>query len=292
MKKIICVILTLVMLASLAACQSPAPTPEQSPDDAPPSLEELTETYLAPIMPGAFALQARGGWDSWGPTLEIVFGTPDWPDEVGIMTVGLEDISYEIFEQTIPIDESAIGEADMFYVEIVKWLDYAHFEMDSTITEQEKADFFTYLFSRRDMFLEQWGQWLENGDDIAYVIPLAEIEEILFAYLDIDSFDPLEAFGPLEKADWSDVPIGYDEENEQLVWVPAGFGGARGHGVLDIMRDGDDIAITIGAYDIDLNITWGLHVLYARYTVRMRTFPDEPKRFQIQYAVYERVREW
>lgn len=151
-----------------------------------------------------------------------------------------------IDESVPPMDEENFTPEQQQLIDLAKSFYIGHIELSDEITEVEKGDFFLFIISS-SRYEDRAESWKREGDDsYPYAIPLSEVEEILFSRLDVQSFDPVQAFP-------QDRPARYDPERQELLLpMIGGYGGAAALGVLEYEEDADLVHIVLGSYDMNL----------------------------------------
>lgn len=114
------------------------------------------------------------------------------------------------------------------------------------LTEKEKAGYFNFLISQEDYSAEAL-KW-RNEETQRYEIPLADIERILFASLDVYSFNPAEGFPAYRE----ETGMGYDTEKQLYIKESlGGFGGATAVEIDNIEETENGMIITVAVFDFE-----------------------------------------
>ncbi len=154
-----------------------------------------------------------------------------------------EPVLQAISARELPfLPRSAFGEEETRWIELAKAFCVSDVTVGEGLTDREKASFFQYIIST-SFYRDQLPRWqtAEGG----YVIPLADIREILFTHLDTDTFDPAGFPAPNQ---WQ----GYDEGSQSYRMEDVGgYGGARALEVLEYTQEEGRVRIVLGLYDME-----------------------------------------
>ncbi len=177
---------------------------------------------------------------------------------------------------TVPIPNHELTQEQRSVVEIAQGMLFLELTVSTPPTEREKAAFLFWILST-DLYHDKQEEWFDGS---VYRIPLADIEQILYAHLDTDFFDPQQGFDPL-----SGGTKGYDSASREYVLpMLGGYGGVRAFGVLSYKQEGDRIKLTLGSYDVPSYYAENpVYTLLTRYEVEFVTLP-EPERFLVVSA--------
>ncbi len=180
------------------------------------------------------------------------------------------------------IEKENLNNNDSYYVELSKCLYIVGFKKDGDMTEREKGAFFKWIISTKD-YTEQCKSWW-NQDKQTYEIPLSDIEHIIFAHLDVSSFNPEKAFNEISVKE-------YDSEKQVLkVKTIGGYGGAAALEALNIMRGNGTVTIELGVFDMEkFYAEPPEYILIGKYTVEYLVLEDDgnTKDFKIVNARVE-----
>lgn len=174
-----------------------------------------------------------------------------------------------------PMDEAALTEEQQQWVNLAKGLSIVDSRISPEPTEREKAQFFLYIIST-PRYEEKAAQW-KKGDE--YVIPLKDMEEIIFSHLNTQSFDPTLGYLNLGVARYN------GEKEEYHTNMISGYGGAAALGLLEYTEtppasgespDGATaVDVVLGYYDMDRFFSQPpTYVLRERYSVSLLTWEN------------------
>ncbi len=138
------------------------------------------------------------------------------------------------------------SQLEKFWINKTETFNLVRLDLSEPIDGRDTLFFFLYLIQDKD-FYDRFRWILE---DYTYGFPLADVEQIILERLNLDSFDIETA---LEDWNRGGSPWGsftYDSENEILYRdYIGGYGGARSTEVIEYVKNGDEVSITLGMYN-------------------------------------------
>ena len=142
-----------------------------------------------------------------------------------------------------PMDEQSFTSSQRHWVNLAKGFFIVDLEISEEISETQKANFFRYIIST-PMYENKIKEWKTEDK---YVIPLKDIEEIIFSHLNTQNFDSDQGF--LNKG-VSRYDSNLQEYDTSMI---GGYGGAAALGVLEYCEDEDEntINIVLGSYEMN-----------------------------------------
>lgn len=166
-----------------------------------------------------------------------------------------------------PISNNELTQEQRSVVEMAEGMFFLELTVSTPPTEREKAAFLFWILST-DLVQDKQAQWFDGS---VYRIPIAEIEQILYAHLDTDSFDPQQGFDPLNGG-----TKGYNSASgEYVLPMLGGYGGVRAFGVLSYKQEGDRITLTLGSYDVPSYYAEDpVYTLLSRYEAELIALPE------------------
>ncbi len=148
-----------------------------------------------------------------------------------------------------PMDTNTLTAEQLRWAGLAESLYMSGFTLSEDITNDEKADFFRIVSADEDFYDSE--QWRREGVSTEmqatkpvttmHIVPLSDIESIIFTHLATNTFDPKGAFG--EK---------YDEEKQVLNITIGGAGGARPTGLFVYTEEDDIVTVVLGVYTNDM----------------------------------------
>lgn len=183
----------------------------------------------------------------------------------------------------IPLDKSAFPEYQQDLIGLSEAFYIAHINITSELSEEDKADFFRFIISGWP-YQEKAEEW-KVGEE--YIIPLADIEDVIFTHPDTSDFDPAEGFLEAQGNYWY---WGYDEEKQAYITNDlGGYGGAAALGVLKCEENDGRLNIVLGSYDMNKYYSSErTYELVGTYEVDYLT-QGEPNDFKVLRTEYHEV---
>lgn len=179
-------------------------------------------------------------------------------------------------------EESYKFKDDDYYTQLAENIDICFLEPElifadaSQISQKDLYLFFCFIVSSENLY-NDGNDWRDEANSV-FRVPVSLIEPLLKKYLEIDSFDPVKAFGE-EKQKYEGIPVecGYNKDKDEYVTpVFAGFGGARFTKLLEKKYLGDNVVeITVGFYDEDHN------EMYYKKVLKIKENPGNDKEYKL-----------